>query len=41
VKAHERILDALRRGDAAGLIAELDTHRRRALEVLTGILSAA
>jgi DNA-binding GntR family transcriptional regulator len=37
-QAHERILDAVRRGDADGLVAELDAHRARALEVLSAIL---
>jgi DNA-binding GntR family transcriptional regulator len=38
VKAHELILDAARRRDAPQLIAELDRHRERALEVLKEIL---
>jgi DNA-binding GntR family transcriptional regulator len=37
--AHERILAAVRRGDADGLVAELDAHRGRALQVLKGILA--
>jgi DNA-binding GntR family transcriptional regulator len=36
--AHERILEAVRRGDADRLVAELDAHRARALKVLEGIL---
>jgi len=36
--AHDRILDAIRAGDADRLVAELDAHRERALEVLRGIL---
>lgn len=36
--AHDRIVEALGAGDADGLVAELDAHRTRALEVLTGIL---
>lgn len=36
--AHEKILDALRARDPAALVAELDAHRQRALEVLSGIL---
>jgi DNA-binding GntR family transcriptional regulator len=39
--AHDRILDALRAADADLLVAELDAHRDRALEVLRGILGAA
>jgi DNA-binding GntR family transcriptional regulator len=38
--AHQRIMDAARRGDADELVAELDRHRIRALEVLRGILRA-
>jgi DNA-binding GntR family transcriptional regulator len=38
IEAHDRILAAMRAGDADGLIAELDAHRQRALEVLCGIL---
>jgi DNA-binding GntR family transcriptional regulator len=37
--AHERILDAVRSGDADRLLSELDRHRARALEVLRGILA--
>lgn len=40
VDAHDRIVDAIRRGDPDRLIAELDAHRNRALEVLKGILPA-
>jgi DNA-binding GntR family transcriptional regulator len=36
--AHQRIIDAARRGDADELVAELDRHRARALDVLRGIL---
>lgn len=39
VRAHDRILDAIRRGDADALVAQLDAHRGRALEVLKEILS--
>lgn len=38
VDAHERILEAIRGGDADRLVAELDAHRQRALEVLRGLL---
>lgn len=38
VRAHERILAALRDGDADRLVAELDAHRRRALDRLGEIL---
>jgi DNA-binding GntR family transcriptional regulator len=38
--AHERILAAVRRGDADGLVAELDAHRDRALAVLGEALTA-
>jgi DNA-binding GntR family transcriptional regulator len=37
--AHERILDALRAGDADRLVAELDAHRDRALAVLRDVLA--
>jgi DNA-binding GntR family transcriptional regulator len=37
-QAHARILEAVRRGTADELVVELDAHRARALEVLTGIL---
>lgn len=36
--AHERIVAAIHRQDADELVRQLDEHRRRALEVLTGIL---
>jgi DNA-binding GntR family transcriptional regulator len=36
--AHDRIIDAVARGDADRLIAELDSHRNRALEILVNIL---
>lgn len=36
--AHERILIAIRAGDAELLVAELDSHRERALEFLKAIL---
>jgi DNA-binding GntR family transcriptional regulator len=36
--AHDRILDALRAGDPDLLVAALDAHRDRALDVLRGIL---
>jgi DNA-binding GntR family transcriptional regulator len=39
--AHERIVAAIREGDADRLVAELDAHRDRALEVLRPILSDA
>ena len=39
VDAHDRIIDAIRRGDADTLVAELDAHRVRALGVLRGILA--
>jgi DNA-binding GntR family transcriptional regulator len=39
VRAHERILAAARAGQAEVLVAELDAHRSRALEVLGGILA--
>jgi DNA-binding GntR family transcriptional regulator len=38
VEAHGRIVDAIRTGDADTLVAELDAHRTRALDVLAGIL---
>jgi DNA-binding GntR family transcriptional regulator len=37
-EAHERILAAVRSQDPDRLVAELDAHRARALDVLTGIL---
>ena len=39
VEAHDRILAAVRRGDADALVAELDAHRDRALQVLRAILT--
>jgi DNA-binding GntR family transcriptional regulator len=39
--AHDRIVEAIGRRDADRLVAELDAHRRRALEVLTAILAPA
>ena len=36
--AHEAILESARRRDADTLVAQLDAHRSRALEVLTSIL---
>jgi DNA-binding GntR family transcriptional regulator len=41
VQAHDRILDAARAGDGDRLVAELDAHRSRALEVLLGVLRPA
>jgi DNA-binding GntR family transcriptional regulator len=38
IEAHDRILEAMRAGDADRLVSELDAHRGRALEVLCGIL---
>lgn len=38
VEAHGRIMKALRSGDADELVAQLDAHRGRALEVLAPIL---
>jgi DNA-binding GntR family transcriptional regulator len=38
VRAHERIVAALRAGDADRLVAELDAHRQRALDRLGEIL---
>ena len=38
-KAHKRILAAVAARDADRLVAELDAHRERALEVLRGILA--
>ena len=39
VRAHERIVAALRAGDADRLVAELDAHRQRALDQLGEILA--
>jgi DNA-binding GntR family transcriptional regulator len=41
IGAHDRILDALRARDADRLVAELDAHRDRALDVLRDILTQA
>ncbi len=41
VQAHDRIVDAVHRNDADTLVAELDSHRERALEVLRQILTPA
>lgn len=38
--AHDRIIAALRAGDADRLVAEQDAHRARALDVLRGVLGA-
>lgn len=38
VEAHDRIMAALRTGDADRLVTELDEHRDRALHVLAGML---
>jgi DNA-binding GntR family transcriptional regulator len=38
VDAHDRILEAIRARDADRLVAELDAHRQRALDVLRGVL---
>ena len=39
VEAHERILACVEARDADGLVAELDAHRARALDVLRAILA--
>jgi DNA-binding GntR family transcriptional regulator len=39
VEAHDRILEAVRLGDADLLVAELGAHRGRALAVLRGVLA--
>lgn len=39
VSAHDRILDAIRDRDPDRLVAELDAHRQRALEVLARVLA--
>ncbi len=41
IEAHDRIMAALRARDPARLVAELDAHRARALEVLCAILRGA
>ena len=38
IEAHDRILDAIRARNADRLVAELDVHRGRALEVLARVL---
>ncbi len=38
IEAHDRIMAAMRDGDADRLVAEMDAHRERALTVLCGIL---
>ncbi len=38
IEAHTRIMQAVRARDADRLVAELDAHRERALEVLRGLL---
>lgn len=40
IDAHDRMLAALRERDLDRLVAELDSHRERALEILLGILPA-
>ena len=40
VDAHEKILDAVRRRATDEVVAELDAHRDRALQVLTAVLEA-
>jgi DNA-binding GntR family transcriptional regulator len=40
IDAHDRILEAIAAGDADRLVAELDAHRQRALDVLARILEA-
>lgn len=40
IAAHDRILAALRAGDAEELVAELDAHRSRAVEALRRLLAA-
>ena len=39
VRAHQRIVAALRAGDGDRLVAELDAHRQRALDLLSEILA--
>jgi DNA-binding GntR family transcriptional regulator len=41
LRAHERILAAVRGGSADAVVAELDAHRKRALKVLRAILGPA
>jgi DNA-binding GntR family transcriptional regulator len=40
-ESHLRILEAIRHGDPDELVAELDAHRARALDILAGILGRA
>jgi DNA-binding GntR family transcriptional regulator len=40
IDAHDRMLDAIARRDADRLVAELDEHRQRALDVLASILGS-
>jgi DNA-binding GntR family transcriptional regulator len=37
-EAHERIIEAVREGEAEALVAELDAHRASALELLSAVL---
>jgi DNA-binding GntR family transcriptional regulator len=39
--AHDRIIDAIKEGDADHLVGELDSHRQRALDILANILRRA
>ncbi|MFC5748403.1 GntR family transcriptional regulator [Actinomadura rugatobispora] len=39
VHAHDRIIEAIRDGDADRLVREMDDHRERALKVLHGVLA--
>jgi DNA-binding GntR family transcriptional regulator len=39
IRAHDQIVDAVRRGDADALVRELDEHRERALAVLRDVLA--
>lgn len=39
IEAHDRILDAIRERDADRLVAELDAHRQRAIDVLSRVLA--
>jgi DNA-binding GntR family transcriptional regulator len=41
IDAHDRIIEAVREGDADRLVAELDAHRERALTVLRDLLAPA
>jgi DNA-binding GntR family transcriptional regulator len=40
VEAHDRILEAIGERDADRVVAELDAHRQRALDILCALLSA-